>query len=259
MIIIRPPKSWAPAFLGAGALIVALPAAAAETGRFLWSVTPYIWAADTSYDLTADGAPIGGGNISFSDLLDVTDASFQIAVETGRDGGQWSGFVDLTYLDTSDDLTVNVGGTDVRIDTDSEQWFIDAALAWWPGGEADGLNLFGGIRYTDLDDRYDFSVASTGDRLGTLDNERDFTDALLGVRYRFDIVTHWSLQTRADYAFGDSDGIFLIQALFRYAVGKTRANGIMFGYRYKEAELGGGGLEEDYEYKGPVAAFNFRF
>ena len=32
----------------------------------------------------------------------------------------------------------------------------------------------------------------------------------------------------------------------------------MLGYRYKESEFEDGGLEEDYEYKGPVIGFNFR-
>ena len=76
---------------------------------------------------------------------------------------------------------------------------------------------------------------------------------------RFDLNGPWSLLTRADYAFGDSDGIFQLQALFRYVVGRDRQNGILIGYRYKETELEDGGLEEDYEYKGPLAGFNFRF
>jgi hypothetical protein len=92
-----------------------------------------------------------------------------------------------------------------------------------------------------------------------LRNDRSFTDLLLGGRYRFDLNERWSLLTRADYAFGDSDGIFQLEALFRYAVGRDRQNGILIGYRYKEAELEDGGIKEEYEYKGPAVAFNFRF
>ncbi len=135
----------------------------------------------------------------------------------------------------------------------------DAAIAYWPAGQAVGLNLFGGVRYTSLDDRFKFSIPAIGVPLGTLKNDRSFTDLLLGGRYRFDFNEFWALQTRADYAFGDSDGIFQVQAFVRYAVGKDRQNGVLFGYRYKEAEFEAGGLEEDYEYKGPVAGFNFRF
>ena len=90
-------------------------------------------------------------------------------------------------------------------------------------------------------------------------NDRSFTDLLLGGRYRVDFDDHWSLLTRADYAFGDSEGILQLQAFVRYAVGKDRQNGVLLGYRYKDAEFEGGSLEEDFEFKGPVAGFNFRF
>ncbi len=216
-----------------------------------WSVTPYIWATETTVDLTANGTPLGGGTVTFSDLMDATDASFQIHVEAGR--SRWSGFIDLTYLDTSDDDDFGP----VRIETDSEQLLVDLAVAFWPGGEAKGLSFYGGLRFTDLDDEYEFKLM--GSPVGTLRSERDFTDLLLGVRYIYEIGERWSLATRGDVSFGDSEGIFQLEAFFRYAVGKRRANGILFGYRYKEAEFEEGGIEEDYEYKGPLAAFNFRF
>ena len=47
--------------------LLRLDTAAAEPLR--WSVTPYLWATDTTVDLTADGTPIGGGKVTFSDLL----------------------------------------------------------------------------------------------------------------------------------------------------------------------------------------------
>ncbi len=240
---------------GVLALAIAAPVAATGDGAINWSITPYLWATETKVDLTADGTPLGGDRVSFSDLTDMTDTSFQIVVEGGRNKSNWSAFIDLTFLDTSDSSAVPAA----RIETDSEQWFIDAAIAYWPQGEAGGVNLFGGIRYTSLDDEFEFIDPGTGVPLGTLENDRSFTDLLLGGRYRFVLNERWSLLTRADYAFGDSDGIFQLQALFRYAIGRDKQNGILIGYKYKEAELEDGGIVEDYEYKGPLAAFNFRF
>jgi|GEM_PF-806063 len=243
------------ALCGVVGLAMLGPAAAKEEGAINWSITPYVWATDTKVDLTADGTPIGSGRVSFSDLVDTTDTAFQIHVEGGRNGGNWSAFIDVTYLDTSDSFA----GPGLRIDTDSEQRFVDAAIAYWPQGESGGLNVFGGIRYTSLEDEFKFIPPGTGVPLGTLLIDRSFTDLLLGGRYRFDLNERWSLLSRADYAFGDSDGIFQLQAVFGYAVGKDRQNGIFIGYRYKEAKLEDGGLEEDFEFKGPVVAFNFRF
>jgi hypothetical protein len=244
--------------LGLG-VVYASQARADDNGSLAWSVTPYIWATDTKIDLSADGTPIGSGEISFGDLVDATDASFQVVAEAGREGGNWSAFIDVTYLDTSDDIRKNVEGIDIRVDTDSEQWFIDAAVAYWPMGEEGGLNVFGGVRYIDLDDEYDFSIGAPVNADFDLNSDRDFTDALVGVRYRFDLARHWSLLTRGDYSFGDSEGIWLLQAVARYAVGGNRQHGILLGYRYKEGELEDSGISEDYEWKGPLAGFNFRF
>ncbi len=243
------------AICGILGLAIAAPVAASGDGAIDWSITPYLWATETKVDLTADGTPIGGGKVSFSDLQDTTDASFQIFAEGGRSEGKWSAFIDLTYLDTSDSFADPA----LRIEIDSEQWYIDAAIAYWPQGQAGGLNLFGGIRYTSLDDEFEFIDPGTGVPFGTLKNDRSYTDLLLGGRYRFDLNERWSILTRADYAFGDSDGILQLQALFRYAVGKNKQNGILFGYKYKEAELEDSGITEDYKYKGPLAGFNFRF
>lgn len=59
------------------------PVAAASEG-FTWSISPYIWATETKVDLKARGVPIGGGSISFGDLMDATDASFQGVAEGRR-------------------------------------------------------------------------------------------------------------------------------------------------------------------------------
>ena len=234
------------------------PADAAEASNGInWSVTPYIWATETKFDLTAQGTPIGEGKIKFDDLLDTTDASFQIVVEAGREGGHWSGFVDATYLDSSDKYT----GQLLRIETDSEQWFVDAAIAWWPWSEAGGFNVFAGVRYTDLDDAFDVDLIAENEQLPLAEfgAQRDFLDALLGARYRIDLSQRFSISTKADYGFGDSDGIFLAQVVLQYAIGNDRRHKLCLGYRYKEAELDQGGLEENYDYKGPLIGFNFRF
>ena len=42
-----------------------------EADSFGWSITPYLWATETSVDLTFRDTNIGTGEISFSDLLDI--------------------------------------------------------------------------------------------------------------------------------------------------------------------------------------------
>ena len=95
--------------------------------RSFWSVTPYIWASDTSLDLTVEDRDINGGvKIPFSDLLDVLDTAFQIHVEGGK--GKWSSFIDLTLLETSDTIDRPL----LTIQTNNKQTLLDAVAVYWP-------------------------------------------------------------------------------------------------------------------------------
>ena len=226
---------------------------AQEADTFGWSITPYIWATETTVDLSFRDANIGAGEISFSDLLDVLDAAFMIHVEGG--GGSWSAFGDLTYLKTSD----TNDRTTLVIDTNSKQLFFDGAVAWWPGGLGSNFSLYGGLRYSGFDDRYTFRLVINDTPVGERRSTKDYYDALVGIRYRFDLSERWSLLTRADTSFGDSEGTVLLQANLGWTVGKRQQNRIMFGYQYKTAEFRDGDLRLDFDYQGPMAGFNFRF
>lgn len=228
-------------------------ASAQQNNSFNWSVTPYFWAPVTTLDLTFRDTNIGGGEISFNDLLDALDAAFMIQVEGGK--GNWSAFGDLTYLKTSETSARPV----FTIDANNKQTFFDAAVAYWPGGFGSQLSLFGGVRYSGLDGRYTFFETTTGNLLGELDLENDYYDALLGLRYRFDFSDRWALLTHGDYSFGDSEGIFILRGNFAYTVGKKQRNRILFGYQYKDSEYKNGDLTTSFTYHGPMAGFDFRF
>lgn len=227
-------------------------ASAQETDKISWSITPYFWASDTSLDLTVEDTDINGGvEIPFSDLLDILETAIQINVEGGK--GKWSVFGDLTLLETSD-ITAR---PQLTIGTDSTQVFLDAAVAYWPQGLGSQLSIYGGLRYSGFDSRYDFLLGANPPVQKRSDT--DYYDALVGVRYRFDLSERWALLTRADLGFGDSEGSALVQGLFAYTVGKRQENRILFGYQYKQADFEDGGLDQEYEYGGPMAGFNFRF
>jgi hypothetical protein len=237
-------------------LLAVFPGAAAQGEQAdapKWSITPYIWATETRVDLALRDANIGTGEISFGDLLDVLDAAFMIHVEGG--GGNWSAFGDLTYLKTSDssERTLFV------VDTNSKQLFFDGAVAWWPGGAGSNFNLYGGMRYSGFDDRYTFRLVTDNTPVGERRATKDYYDALVGLRYRFDFSERWALLTRADTSFGDSEGTVLLQANLAWTVGKRLQNRVMLGYQYKTAEFKDGDLRLDFDYQGPMAGFNFRF
>jgi len=228
-------------------------ASAQQSSSFNWSVTPYIWAPVTKVDIAFRDTNIGAGEISFNDLLDTLDAAFMIQVEGGK--GNWSAFGDLVYLKASD----TVSRTIFTIDANSKQTFFDAAVAYWPNGFGSQVSLFGGVRYSGLDNRYTFFGTANGALAGERHAENDYYDALLGLRYRFDFSDRWALLTHGDYSFGDSEGVFILRGNFAYTVGKKQLNRIMFGYQYKESEYRDGDLTTSFTYHGPMAGFDFRF
>ena len=236
---------------GAALLVASSVSVAAPGDTPTWSITPYIWAPTTKVDLSFMDTNIGQGEISFNDLLDTLDAAFMVHVEGGR--GHWSAFGDLTYLDTSDTTERQL----LTVDTDSEQVFFDAAVAYWPAGTGSSLSFFGGFRYSGFDDRYRFSLDGTF--LGESRTSNDYYDALLGVRYFFALGERWALLTRGDLSFGDSEGTYLLRAELAYTVGKRRQNQFLFGYQYKQAEFKDGDLTTDFTYYGPNVGFSFRF
>lgn len=236
------------------ALVVLTGRADAEEERGAqWSITPYIWAPITTVDVAFRNTDTGGGDVSFRDLLDILDAAFMIHVEGGK--GNWSGFGDLTYLSTADTVERNV----LSISTDSEQTFVDGALAYWPRGVGSPLSLFGGVRYTKFDDTYTFRRAANNAVLDVRRTTTDYLDALFGLRYQFDLSERWSLLTHGDLSFGHSEGTFLLRAQLAYTVGGRQRNRIFFGYQYKQAEFRDGDLSTDFTYHGPTLGFNFRF
>lgn len=245
--------------LGIGLVVGLIPGrVAAQSGDGLkWSITPYVWATQTKLDLSFRDQAIGSEEISFGDLLDMMDGAFMIHAEGGR--SHWSSFADLTYLKISnrEKRPLDLINQELIVDSESEQLFLDAAVAYWPGGDGSGFNVFGGVRYTELDDRFKFTVGDTP--ISKQRSDKKYTDALLGARYRWSMAPRWDLLLHADGSFGSSEGTWLLRGLFGYTVGKRQMNRILFGYQYKQASFEDGDVGLDYTYQGPLAGFNFRF
>lgn len=239
------------AFIWAAFMVCMPTAHASDDPAFNWSVTPYLWASQTQADLSFRDEALGGDTISFRDLLDQLDSAFMIHVETGRN--RWSVFTDLTYLETSDSDQRPI----FRVDTDAETTVADVGLTYWPGGVGAGVGVFGGLRYSGFDNRYRFYRNDA--QVGEARDDDDYYDALLGLRYRFDLAERWEMLAHADYSFGQSEGTWLVRAQLARTVGKRALNRIVFGYQYKRADFVFGDLRTRYTYHGPNIGFNFRF
>ncbi|WP_439106148.1 hypothetical protein [Congregibacter sp.] len=227
--------------------------AAQEDKGLQWSVMPYLWGSTTELDLTFRDVTISPDELSFKELVDTLDAAFMLQTEIGA--GYWSVFADVTYL--------KIASTDVRdrlrIDVDSTQLFADAAVAYWPQGFGSALSLFGGVRHSGFDNSLGFTATNTELPEAVRSSDTDYYDLLLGLRYQTPISERWNIRSYADYAFGDSEGVFVIRGSFAYNFGKARQNAAILGYQYKEAEFSDGDLTNAFTYYGPVVGVEFSF
>ncbi len=97
----------------AGVILMAAASGAHARDRWQWDVSTYVWASSISEDLILNGDVVGGGDTSFNDLVDMTESSYQIHVETiGENIGF---FVDAMSVDLSDQEVGPLLQTDVEI------------------------------------------------------------------------------------------------------------------------------------------------
>ena len=127
------------------------------------------------------------------------------------------------------------------------------------GGIEGPLNIIGGQRYTGIENRFDFASTGNGTLLGSRRSDADFCDVLVGLRYRFDFSDRWSLQTRGDASFGDTEGTLLARAHFACTVGARRQNQFVVGYQYRQLKFEESDATTEIKLQGPTIGFNFRF
>lgn len=216
-----------------------------------WSFAPYIWGANTELDMRWRDSPAGGADISFGDLVDTLEAAAMFQLEAGR--GNWSSFVDLTYLSTSD----SASQAQLELGADSKQLFVDLAAGYWPASVGSGLNVFGGVRYTRFDN--DYSLRVSGVPVASRGSTQDYADVLVGARYVAQVNERWGYLLRADTSFGDSEGSWLVRAMGTYTIGSGAGSSALLGYQFKSAEFRDRDVTTDYSYHGLVAGLQFRF
>jgi hypothetical protein len=237
--------------LAAVAMTFAAPQAFAA-GDWEWYVAPYIWAAGISTDLSVDQPPVNGSNDdSFSDVVDKLDGVFQAHVEGQNE--QWGMFGDITYLG----LASEEDRPAFRTETDTDLRLFELAAVWSPGeGRYQGWDLFGGLRYVDIDFSADFDPANPAFADSNFKFGESYSDFMLGARYTIPMSDRWSLTLRGDGSWGDTDGTFGASAMFAW---KGDMGAWLFGYRYLSGEFKRDDADLDITLSGIQVGYGFRF
>lgn len=230
-----------------------------DSDEWQFSITPYLWAVGLNGEMTVKGVD-SDVDENFSDILSNLDIALEAHFEVWKD--KWGGFFDGTYVKLKTDA-----GTTGNIDITSTIVLVDFGgfyrVGTWPVGSPENVGrslsfdaLVGG-RYTDLKVKFD------PDRLPSFDQDKSWTDLIVGGRMIFDFSEKWAFILRGDIGgfgiSGSSDftanGIGLVGWTFHPSWT------LMGGYRalYQDYETGSGSNEFKYDVTthGPILGLTY--
>jgi len=228
-------------------------ASAANGGDWEWVVAPYLWAVSFDTDLERTEPPAGGisSDRTFDDVLDQLDGVFEVHLEGQQE--QWGMFTDFTYLGLADDSD----HPRFRTETDLDGRLFELAGVWNPAaGRYQGLDVFAGLRYIDIDFGVQFDPVNPLFNTTSFDGSESFNDFMLGARYTWPLSENWGMTLRGDGSFGDTDGTWNASAVANY---KFSYGALILGYRYLSVELENGGTDIDLTLDGPMVGYGFTF
>jgi hypothetical protein len=234
-------------------LVFAPAAQAAEGDGWNWIVAPYVWGVGINTDVHTGRPPDGGfsSDIDFNDVLDDFDGAFEVHAE--GQGEHWGVFTDFTYLG----LAAEHDQPRFHTKSDLDARLFELAAVWNPGeGRYQGLDVFGGLRYIDLN--FDLQLEPENPLFNTtrIDAGDSYSDFMLGARYTWALTDKWGLTLRGDGSWGQTEGTWNASAIANY---KMTIGAWYFGYRYLSAELKTGDVDTDLTVSGPIVGYGFVF
>ena len=154
-------------------------ASAASGGDWEWMVAPYVWFPTIGTDLQRTAPPAGGISTDneFDDVLDKLDGAFLFHAEGQNE--QWGIVHRFRVPGTcwSDDRPR------FHTETDLDARLFELAGVWSPGeGRYQGLDVFAGLRYIDVDLTVQFDPVNPLFNTTSFDGGGSFNDLMIGAR-----------------------------------------------------------------------------
>ena len=211
----------------------------------------YLWAVSVDGDLTAMGNN-QQVKADFSEIADSLEGIFTVHFEGMHKSG-WGFLTDVEYLNLGGQQTTP-GPLPLTLDVDFTLVMAELAGIYRFKLDDNALDLIFGIRYYGLDTEID--VVGIPPRI---DKDKDWTDAMLGVRYILTITDKWDFVARGDIGFGGSDLAWNLAGLFKFQPWKHVS--LLFGYRYMDVDYEDGSGTDLFKYdvtmNGPLLGVNF--
>jgi len=243
--------------LGVAALLV--PTAASAEDEWKFQIVPYLWFAGVKGEAsTIPGAPPGPIDVPASEALEDMEASFMGVFEMKK--GKHGAFLDILYSDLQSDTTLapNIGLT---LKTTSKSTIVSAAYEYEVHrSDRSSANVFGGLRYWEVDTQLDF-----GGGLGLLAgrsvrNKEDWVDPMIGIKGRSALggSKFFVIGALGVGGFGvGSDNFYDASAHVGYQWNKTI--GTTLGYRIFDVKYENGTFLYDVRQEGWLLGISFAF
>jgi hypothetical protein len=226
-------------------------AQSSKTSEF--TLTPYLWNAGFEGTI---GASDGGGRVDadFSGLLDAMEVSgIMLYADWRRD--RWTVFGEWTHVKVTSSVPSPFGALYAGLDSEIKGNIVQGAVGYRVlGDRTSGVDVFGGLRYYNLEARLDLLPRLLAAR--SVSGSETWTDAIVGARWRGRLSGNWVAALYGDVGAGGSDSTWQAVANIGY---EFQWGSILGGWRHLVADYEKDGLKIDAALSGPFLGASFRF
>jgi hypothetical protein len=238
---------------GAFLLMLSAGAAAQSTTPSEFTLTPYLWSAGFKGTIGASDST-GRVDADFSNLTDNLEiGGFMLHADWRRD--RWSVFGDWSTVNVSSSAASPLGLLYAGVDGEIKGNIVQAAVGYRVFGDASsGVDIFGGMRYYDLEARLYLLPSLLPGR--SLSGPENWVDAIAGARWKGKFNKRWTATAYGDLGAGGSDSTWQAAATLGY---EFQWGSLVAGWRHLAADYDKNGLKIDAALSGPLLGASFRF
>ncbi|MFB3059388.1 MAG: outer membrane protein [Gammaproteobacteria bacterium] len=243
------------------ATIVSLMPVSAYAEEPMTELGIYVFASEVSGDVGIRNVTIDV-DASFSEILDNLDLGFMGYFEHRRD--KWSFIGDLVYLKIEDDASASLGPLTLDVDIGLEQTLLEGFAGYNVlerdyGESKMNMDILVGARHVLIESDISAEVSLLLP-FGPRSIDEDWTDAVIGVRFRNTYQNGWSSKVWIDVGEGSDSSSYQLMAFVGYQ--KSDSWKLFGGYRYLNLEYEkGSGTSRfgvDLDYSGPMFGATYR-